>query len=377
MKRRSFLIGASALISVSRGPSAFASSSRYLLFLGSRTDKPGQGISSCFFDSHSGSTTPIILAAEMPMPTAFAVSANMQFLYATSETGNDGKSNGTLTAFSIEHSTGKLNMLNRVSAGGGGPTWICLDKTGKNLLVANFGTGSTNVIRVKPDGQLGEQTASQAHSGTGPNKRQTGPHAHQVVLSPDNRFLIGPDMGADRVYISKFDAATGSLTPNDPPFYQGPAGSGPRQVIFHPSGKYMYLMNELNAKMVVFGWNAQNGTLTEIQTVPAGAENASGGAIVMSKDGRFLYANTRVDNSVEIFAIDQKTGKIGEPQKVASGGKTPWGIALDPTGSYLVVMNIDSNSVSTFRVDAKTGGLKLIGPDFSAPMPVSGIFAPA
>lgn len=377
MNRRSFLIGASALVAATHIPNAWASSSRYLFYLGSRTQKKGEGIFSCFFDASTGSSSPVTLAFEMEFPTAFAVSANSQYLYSTCEVGNDGKSNGALLAFSIDRSSGKLTLKNRVSAGSGGPTSICLDATGNNLLVAAFGGGSTNVFRVMPDGSLGRQTASLVHDGTGPKPRQTAPHAHHVVLSPDNRFLISPDMGADRVFVSKFDAASGSLTPNSPPYYQAPPGSGPRQVVFHRSGKFMYLMNELDAKVVVFAWNALNGTLTEIQSIPAGAEDASGGAIVMSRDGRYLYSNTRNDNSIEVFAVDRKTGKLNGPQKVVSGGKTPWGIALDPTGRHLLVMNSGSNSVSTFRVDPGTGGLKLAGPDFSVPAPVSGIFVPA
>jgi 6-phosphogluconolactonase len=377
MNRRSFLIGASALASLSLVPRAWASSSRYIVFFGSRTQQKGQGIFSCFFDAKTGQSSAVELASEMEFPTAFAVSANKRVLYSTIETGNDGKSNGMLASFSIDHNTGKLMLMNRISAGGGGPTSICLDATGRNALVANFGAGSTNVFRVLPDGRLGEQTASAVHSGTGPKPRQSAPHAHQVVLSPDNRFLISPDLGADRVFISEFDAVSGGLVANKPAYYQMPAGSGPRQVVFHPNGKYLYLMNELTAKMTVFSWNSSGGNLTEIQTVAAGAENASGGAIAISTDGRYLYSNTRIDNSVEVFTIDRKSGKLSEPKRVASGGKTPWGIALDPGGDHLLVMNMDSNSISTFRIDRRTGSLALAGPDFSVPTPVSGIFVPA
>jgi 6-phosphogluconolactonase len=377
MNRRSFLAGASALAAIGYVPITFASQSRYILYLGARAQAKGQGISCCFFDIRTGESTPIKLAAEIVLPTAFAVSRNNKFLYSTSETGNDGKSNGNLYAFAIDRHSGELKLLNQVSAGAGGPTSLCIDATGKYAIVACFGGGCTNVFRVLPDGQLGQQTASLVHSGTGPNKRQTAPHAHEVVLSPDNRFLIGPDLGADRVFVSKFDAKTGALTPNDPPYVQMPAGSGPRQVIFDPSGKFMYLMNELTAIMNVFTWDADIGLLKQIQTIAAGAESSSGGAIVMSRDGRYIYSNTRADNSIEVFAIDRSSGKLSEPQRVISGGKTPWGIVLDPAGEHLLVMNIDSNSVSTFRVNRETGGLQLKGPDFSVPSPVSGIFVPA
>jgi len=378
MNRRSFLIGASALASTSRAPRAWASSSssRYLLYLGSRTQQKGQGIIFCFFDAKTGQSSPVSLAAEMEFPTAFAVSSNKRVLYSTSEVGNDGKSSGTLYAFSIDHNSGKLTPMNHVSAGGGGPTSIRLDATGKNLLVADFGAGCTNVFRVQPDGQLGDQTASVVHSGSGPHPRQKTPHAHDVVMSPDNRFLVSPDMGADRVYISEFDAVSGRLIEHNPPYYQMPAGSGPRQVVFHPDGKCMYLMNELKAKVSVFTWNALHGTLTEIQTVAAGAEDASGGALAISANGRYLYSNTRVDNSIEVFTIDRKNGMLSQPQRIASGGKSPWGITLDPEGHHLLVMNLDSSSVSTFRVDPRSGGLTLAGPDFSVPTPVSAIFVP-
>jgi 6-phosphogluconolactonase len=223
-------------------------------------------------------------------------------------------------------------------------------------------------------------TASMQHTGTGPHRRQTSPHAHSVVFSPDNRFALAPDLGADRVFIFKFDAAKGSLTPNDPPFWQAPAGSGPRQISFHPSGKFAYLINELVAKITVFGWSAQDGKLTEMDTILAMSPDAkgepSGGAVAMDPRGRYYYTTTRNDNSIETYAIDQDKGALSLVERIPTTGVLPWGCDLDQTGRFFFVTNLTSNSVSLFKVDPVSGKLSQAGPDVSSPMPVTAITVP-
>jgi 6-phosphogluconolactonase len=271
-----------------------------------------------------------------------------------------------------------LTLLNQVSSGGGGPTYIVLDKTGRTLVAANFGSGRTTAVRVLLTGKLGEQTASMNETGSGPHRRQASAHAHAVLRSPDNRFMLVPDFGADKVYVFRFNAVTGTLTTNDPPMVSLPPGSGPRQMAFHISGKYVYLLNELSANITVYAWHPREGTLSEIQTLSALASPAKGepsaAGIVMHPNGRFLLTTTRSDNAVESFAIDEASGKLTMRDHVPSGGDQPWSCALGPTGSHLAVTNFGSNSVSIFRIDAAKGTMKLTGEPLSAPSPVCAAF---
>jgi 6-phosphogluconolactonase len=363
---------------VSRMPKALAVPPRSLVFLGTRTNAPGKGISSCFFDAEKGTCSSVSLAAEIASPTAFALSPNQRILYSVSELGNDGKTDGSISAFAIDHSSGGLTLLNRVPSGGGGPTYLTLDHIGKAALVGCFGSGRTNAFRVLRDGKLGEQTASMTDSGTGPTPRQSAPHVHCTVFSPDNRFVLSADFGADRIFIFLFDPATGTLTPHDPPFLQSPAGSGPRQIVFHPNGKFAYLMSELVGRVTVFAWGAKEGTLTEVQTISCfpteGSGDRSGAGLAMRPDGRFLYTTTRSDNSIEVFSIDATKGMLVGVQRVISDGKLPWSCALDPEGRHLITTNFSSNSASIYGIDFASGILKPVGSIPDVPSPVCALF---
>ena len=381
MNRRHFLIGVSALTAASRVPQAWAASSKSLILLGTRTNALGKGIYSSFFDVKTGTCSAVSLAAEIASPTAFTLSANKRILYSVSELGNDGKSDGSISAFAIDHGSGKLTLLNKVPSGGGGPTYLALDRTGKALLVGCYGSGRANAFRVLPDGKLGEQTASMTDYGTGPSPRQTVPHVHCTVFSPGNRFVLAADLGADRIFLFRFDPAAGTLTPHDPPFHQAPAGTGPRAVVFHPNGKFAYLMSELVGTLTVFAWDEKIGTLTELQTIscfPAdGAGDRSGAGLVMRPDGRFLYTTTRSDSSIEVFSIDPAKGTLVAGQRVPSGGKLPWSCSLDAEGGHLISTNMSSNSANIFGIDPKTGNLNPVGSIPDVPSPVCAVFVPA
>ena len=378
INRRSFLTGATALAAASHMPKAWASPSRSLVFLGTRTNAPGKGIYSCFFNAKTGTCTSVSLAAEMAAPTAFALSANKRYMYSVSEVGNDGKTDGSISAFAIDHRLGALTLLNKVSSGGGGPTYLALDRTGKTALVGCFGSGRTNAFRVLPDGKLGEQTASMTDSGTGPTPRQSAPHVHCTIFSPDNRSVLAADFGADRIFIFQFDSAAGTLTPHDPPFFQSPAGSGPRQIVFHPNGKFAYLMSELVGRVTVFAWGAKEGTLTEVQTISClpteSSGDRSGAGLAIRHDGRFLYTTTRSDNSIEVFTIDPTRGTLVIGQRVVSDGKLPWSCALDAGGRHLITTNLSSNSASIYDIDSTTGNLKPVGSIPDVPSPVCALF---
>lgn len=379
MNRRYFLTAISAGIAAERLKAA--SPSRSLLFMGTRDPVKGKGIYSCTFESGTGVCGPVSMAADLDQPTSLAASADSRYLYAVSEVGNDGKTDGSLAAFVIDRQSGAVKLLNQVSSGGGGPTYIALDGTGKTALVANFGSGRTTAFRVLPDGRLGEQTASMAHSGSGPHRRQAGPHAHSITFSPDNRFVFVPDLGADRIFIFRLDAATGGLAPHDPPFVSLPPGAGPRRLIFHPGGRFAYLLSELVARITVFAWDGRKARLGEIQTIsalePDDPGPPSGAGIAMHPNRRFLYTTTRNDSAVEVFAVDRAKGTLAVRQRVPSRGKGPWGCTLDLAGRHLFTMNQASDSVAIFRIDPGTGGLKPIGDLLSVPAPVCAAFVPA
>jgi len=328
----------------------------------------------------TGKCTPISLAAEIASPTAFALSPNKRILYSVSELGNDGKSDGSISAFSIDYSSGALTLLNKVLSGGGGPTYLAVDPTGKAILVGCFGSGRTNAFRLLPDGKLGEQTASITDTGSGPTPRQSSPHVHCAVFSPDNRFVLSADFGADRIFVFRLDTATGTLTPNNTPFFKAPAGSGPRQILFHPNGKFAYLMSELIGSVTVFAWSAKEGTLTEVQTISClptdSSGDRSGAGLAMRHDGRFLYTTTRSDNSIEVFKVNAATGKLVAGQRLVSDGKLPWSCALDPAGSHLITTNLTSNSASIYSINTATGDLSQVASIASVPSPATAIFVP-
>jgi 6-phosphogluconolactonase len=357
-----------------------AESTRALLLLGTRTNAPGKGIYSCFFDLATAKCTPPKLAADTAMPTAFALSRDRRILYSVSEVGNDGKSDGSLAAWSSDRSAGVLTLLNRVPAGGGGPTTLALDATGRTVLVGSFGNGRTNAFRVLAGGKLGEQTASIQNSGSGPTPRQASPHVHCVVFSPDNRFVLAADFGADKIFLFRFDPAGGTLQPHQPAFAQVPAGSGPRQIVFHPNASFAYLLSELTGSITVFAWTGKDATLHELQTIscfPAETTgDRSGAGLAIHPSGKFLFTTTRTDSSIEVFAIDAASGTLALTQRVDAGGKLPWNCALDPAGRYLVSTNTTANAASIFSIDAARGNLTLLTTVADVPSPVSALFVP-
>ncbi len=218
------------------------------------------------------------------------------------------------------------------------------------------------------------------HSGSSKDpKRQTGPHAHSVNMSPDNRFLMVMDLGLDQALVYKFDATKGSLTPNDPPFAKITAGSGPRHMTFSPNGKFAYVLNEMSSTVTVFNYDKRRGSLNEIQTLPTLPSDfsgvSSGAEILVHPKGKFLYSSNRGHDSIATFAIESKKGLVKSTGWAPTQGKTPRNFAIDPTGAYLFAANQDSNSVVVFRIDQKTGSLTATGTVLDVPSPVCIVFA--
>ena len=357
--------------------------SDYFVYIGTYTGPASKGIYAYRFHPADGKLTPIGLAAETVNPSFLAIHPNGRFVYSVSELDTyNGQKTGAVSAFRIDPQSGKLTLLNTVSSRGGGPCHVLVDKTGKNLLVANYGTGSVASMPIKEDGSLGEATAFVQHTGqVALPERQGGPHAHSVNLSADNRFMIATDLGLDEALVYRFDAAKGTLTPNDPPFAKIEPGSGPRHFAFHPTGKYAYTINEIKSTITAFRYDRARGTLQELQTVSSLPKDFSGNnstaEIAVDRQGKFLYGSNRGNNSIAVFAIDPHKGTLTLVEHTSTQGKTPRNFAIDPTGSYLFAANQGSGNIVLFHIDHKTGRLTPAGQTVEVGSPVCVTFVAA
>ncbi|HEV2697875.1 MAG TPA: lactonase family protein [Terriglobales bacterium] len=359
-------------------------STNYLLFVGTYTKGESKGIYAYRYDAKSGSLTSLGLAAESVNPSFLAVDPSHRFLYAVNEVQDyKGEKSGAVTAFAIDRKTGQLSRLNEVASRGEDPCYISLDKTGKYVLVANYTSGNIAVFPVHNDGTLGEASAFVQHHGSGPNhEHQEGPHAHWIETTADNHYAVVADLGLDKLLIYRFDATNGSLTPNNPPAADLPPGSGPRHVAFSPHNKFAYSVNELKSTVTAFSFNAGQGTLQPFQTVSTLPKDFSGendtAEIHIQADGKFLYASNRGHDSIAVFSIDQKTGRLNLVNNFSTEGKTPRNFELDPTGSHLLVANEDTGNIVVIKLDGTTGRESLVTNDtVKLPSPVSLRFVPA
>jgi 6-phosphogluconolactonase len=338
----------------------------YVVYIGTYTHTTSKGIYAYRFTPSTGAILPLGVVAETAHPSYLIVHPNHRFLYAVNEHETATEPGNTITAFAMDTKTGKLTFLNRVSSKGVGPCHIAIDKTGKILVAANFGSGSVAAFPIHGDGKLGEASAFIQHHGSSVNPQtQAGPHAHCVVFSPDNRFVIVADRGLDKVLVYRLNLSAGSLEPNDPPFIALHPGWGPRHLAFHPNGKYLYVVSEMGSRLTALDYKAANGALNEVQSVSALPDGFTGHSVSaevqVDRAGRFVYASNRGDNSIGVFAIDQNSGTLTLVEHVSTQGKTPRSFSLDSTGAYLFAANQDSASIVIFRVDQATGKLTPTG----------------
>ena len=342
---------------------ATAHAADWTVFIGTYTGGESKGIYSLHFDSVTGKLTNPVLAIESSKPSFLAIHG--KYLYAANE-----NQDGSVSAFAIDGD--RLTLQNRVSSRGAGPCHISLDRTGKWLFVANYVSGSVAAFPVHDDGSLGEASAFVQHAGSSiDHERQEGPHAHEVVPSPDNRHLLVADLGVDQVFTYNLDATRGTLMQAGAT--KVAPGSGPRHLVFN--GAFVYVLNELNATVDAFRWNGNLQPIGSAPMLPAGyAGTKSGAEIAVHPNGKFLYASNRGHDSIAIFSIGS-LGKLAPLGHVPTAGKTPRNFAIDPTGNFLLAANQESSSVVVFRVDSKTGLLKPIGSSVTVPTPVSIVFA--
>lgn len=333
-----------------------------------------KGIYVSRFRPSTGEVSRPELAAEITNPSFLAIHPNHRFLYAVIEDpmslGPEFDHESYVSAFAIDPANGKLRLLNTRPTGGTSTCYVSIDKTGHYVLLANFGSSSVSVLRINDDGSLGEQTSFMKHIGQGKDPSfQDRAHPHSIDVSPDNRYAIVSDLGVDKVFIYKFDASTGKLSPSDPPAVEMEAGGGPRHFVFDSTGKFGYSLKEMSGIVTVLAWNAADGTLTKIQDAKTLASDFVGSndsaEIEIHPNGKFLYesnrrfrgANLFGPDTIGVFAIAPDTGKLSEIEQVSPGGTMPRNFAIDPTGAYLFSGNELSNTVTVFRVNADSGRL--------------------
>ena len=353
----------------------------HFVYVGTYTGAKSKGIYSCRMNS-AGQLTSAELAAEITNPTYLAVHPNQKFLYAIGEISKFGDQKaGSVSAFAIDATTGKLTPLNQQSSGGPGPCHIDVDRAGQCVVVANYGGGSVEALPIKADGSLGAPGTFIQHEGTSVNKsRQEGPHGHCIVVDPTQKFALACDLGLDNVLIYKLDPAQATLTPNDPPFAALAPGSGPRHLAFHPNGKFAYVISEMLCTMTAFQWDGSRGALKEFQTistVPGQVQKGfSTAEVYVHPSGKFVYGSNRGHDSIVVYACEEKTGRLTLVEHQATQGKTPRHFALDPSGRFLLAENQDSGSIIVFRIDPKTGKLTPTGQKVEVGSPVCAVFVP-
>lgn len=354
-----------------------AQGAEYLVYAGTYTGGTSRGIYAYRWDSRGGKLQSLGLMAETSNPSFLVVHPDHRFLYAANEDAA-----GAVSAFLIDPKSGKLSLVNKASTKGAGPCHLALDRGGSWLAVANYDSGSVAVLPLRKDGGVGEAQAFVQHQGSGKNpQRQAGPHAHCVLFSPDNRFLLVADLGVDKIFVYRFDSVTGSLKPADAPFAPVAPGAGVRHLAFHPNGQVLYAINELASSVTAFRYDAASGALSEFQTVstlPAAYEGTNTAAeIAVNAAGAMVYASNRGLDRMALLVVDPVRFTLSALEYTLLIGRTPRHFALDPTGGYLLVANQDAASLTLYSVHPRTGQLRPVGkPTAHIDRPACVVFVP-
>ena len=352
------------------------------VFIGTYTGPKSLGIYISRLNLTTGALSEPHLAAETPNPTFLAVRPQEDFLYAVNEVNTfEGHKTGSVSSWFIQRTSGMTFARGQRSSGGPGPAHLSIDPKGRALLVANYGGGSVELIPLGKYGDLGAPTSFIQHTGSSVNPdRQKEPHAHQIIVDPSDRFAYVADLGLDKVMIYKFNAARPSLTAATPASAAVAPGAGPRHMAIAASGRFAYVINELNCTITAFERDASTGALKEIQTLsslPPGVAQEKGfstAEIKLSPSGAFLYGSNRGHDSISVFSVDKASGKLTYVANTPTGGKTPRGFGIEPGGGFLLVGNQNSDSVVVFKIDAATGTLTPAGAPVTVGAPVDFAF---
>jgi 6-phosphogluconolactonase (cycloisomerase 2 family) len=338
----------------------------------------GRGIHIFRVDRRTGALTPAGVHEMGTSPSCVVANASGTRLYSSNETDRVGEDKqGTVSAFAIDRADGKLELLDTVRSGGAGPTFVSVHPSGRFVLVANYFGGSVAVLPLLPDGRLGDATDVERDAGEiGPTRATNAPpgsfafsghdrtHAHMIQADPSGRFVLHVDLGLDRIFVWSFDEEKGLLTPADPPGVSLPPGDGPRHFAFHPNGQWLYSIQEEGSTIVLFDYDAAGGRLEARQTISTLPSGFAGSnfcsEILVSSDGRFVYAGNRLHDSIGIFAVasDGTLSFVGDEW---TRGNYPRSFNFDPTGRFLYSCNQRADNIAIFRVDRDSGALEFTG----------------
>jgi len=356
--------------------SAFAQDAQ-LVYFGTYTNpKSGsEGVYVSKFNAVTGDLSSPVLAAKTVSPSFLALHPSGRFLYTVGEAASAGSSKSEVSAYQISQPGGALEKLNGVPAGGTGPCYISLEKGGGVAMTAQYSDGTVSSHLVGKDGKLGQTVSVLQQVGKGPNAgRQDGPHAHSIRPTPDNRYALACDLGADKVFVYKIDPATGGLTLHGAADL--PAGSGPRHAAFHPNGRFVFVNNEILMTVSTFAYDSEAGKLSLLRTVSTlpeedhGVKGLSTAEVVAHPNGRVVYVSNRKHDTIAVFRCEAQTGELTLIQNVPTEGKIPRNFSLDLTGKWMVVGHQDTNSAAVFSVNPADGRLTFTGKKVSVGAPV-------
>ena len=344
------------------------------LYVGTYTSGKSEGIYGYRMDRVSGALTRFN-AFKSVNPSFLTIDRSKRYLYAVNEVGEyAGKPGGGVSAFAIDPLTANLRLLNEQATQGADPCYLTIDSRRRALLVANYTGGNISVLPVRSDGTLGMVIDLEQHQGSSVKEQQKGPHAHCVILDRSERYALAADLGIDKVMIYSFDRSNDKLTPATQPWVQLQPGAGPRHLTFHPNGKYLYVISELDSTLTAFRYTELNGTLSQIETVSTLPSDFTGVSycadVHVSPSGKFLYGSNRGHNSIVVFEIDPRTGKLSLVQHVSTQGSWPRNFTLDPAGRFLLVANQRTDNVVIFTIDLRSGQLTPTGVTEQIPSPV-------
>lgn len=343
-------------------------SQHFYLLAGTYTGNGSKGIYLYDFDADKGTVQLLSHTDSAVNPSYLCISKDGNYVYCVNE-----ENKGGVSAYHFDRKKAQLIFLNQQSSGGAHPCHISITSDGQHVFTANYSGGSLSAFSVNTDGSLHPFQQKIQHEGKSIDTvRQTSPHVHAVSLSPDEKYLLTPDLGTDRIHVYRFKSSGKRvLVPTDPAYISTEAGSGPRQLCFSADGKRVYVVEELSGKLTAYSF--QEGVLKKLQSYaghPTGSGNNHGSAdIQMSPDGKFLYMSNRGDeNTLAIFKVDQKTGLLTPAGIQSTEGIHPRNMLIDPTGRYLLVGNMKSNEVVIFKREMGNGQLQVSG-RFSIPSP--------
>tara|TARA_R110002111_G_scaffold262875_1_gene342492 strand:- start:35323 stop:36504 length:1182 start_codon:yes stop_codon:yes gene_type:complete len=382
-----FLLGAMFMLSTLLSglhTNSVSAADQFRVYVGTYTrGSDSKGIYQLLLDCETGKLSHAGTTEGVENPSFLAVHPNHKYLYAVNEIGDyQGTKSGAISSFAIDAETGGLRFLNQQSSRGADPCHLVVDATGKFVLVANYSGGSICSLPIRKNGKLKESASFIQHTGSSVNSaRQTAPHAHSINLDKQNQHAIVADLGLDQLLVYRFTPSDGSLQPNSIPGIKLPPGAGPRHFTFHPTGKWAYVINELNLTITAMNYDATNGSFKEIQTiatVPAGTplKGNSTAEVQVHPSGKFLYGSNRGPNSLAMYRIDEQTGKLTSIGYQSTGGAIPRNFKIDPAGKFLLAANQDTHNVVVFRIDPETGLLQKTGHEIDVPKPVCIKFVP-